>query len=545
MVENKLSEFPSVRPVWVLTGPDDFLIVQQAANSIAIPVIGGEFASIFPNFNAADASALFIQFDLLRANLSGIERSFRLQENKLSFPLVVLQRSDLVTTKDVRELTATFGNVSFLQPPLHEGLVTAALVGAMRADERRRNAQSADQQFREALARERARAAELDAIMEAVPVATFISRDPECRTVVGSRMTYDLFQRPFGSNLSRSALDGESPSNFRVMKNGREIPAHELPGQVAARSGRAVFDSEFDIAFDDGRCRTLFGNAVPLHNEDGTKRGAVAGFLDITERKHLEELLRQAHKVEGLGMLAGGIAHHLNNLLTAIMGNASLLLGTRDPFAAECIDNVLAASDKAAGLVNQLLAYSGNTRFNPRCLDVSRAVAELRDAGKLAVPAHVQLEFALGENLGAAQLDPELFSEILTNLILNACEAIEASAAGKVTVTTFARRAERAFTDNVGQKMGPGRYICLEVTDTGMGIDSSTLARIFDPFYSTKFLGRGLGLAAVAGALRVQDSAITVKTSAGAGSAFCVFFPAAPAADEWNESLMQTSGRLV
>ena len=122
----------------------------------------------------------------------------------------------------------------------------------------------AEEALRESEERERQRAAELQAIMEAVPAAVFIALDPECRSIFGSRCTYDLFRMPPGSNLSQSAPEGERPAHFRIMKDGAEIPPEEIPLQRAAATGRPVQQFEFDLVFSDGTLRHLLGNAVPL-----------------------------------------------------------------------------------------------------------------------------------------------------------------------------------------------------------------------------------------------------------------------------------------
>jgi PAS domain S-box-containing protein len=140
-----------------------------------------------------------------------------------------------------------------------------------------------------------ARAEELSAILDAAPGMTLIARDPACRVMTGGRVAYDLLRRPYGSNLSKSASEGEVPSNFRVYRNGRELSAKELPVQRAATTGREVRDSELTIVFANGDSRDFLGNAAPLLNDDGTVRGAVGVFVDITERKLAERSTRKLY----------------------------------------------------------------------------------------------------------------------------------------------------------------------------------------------------------------------------------------------------------
>jgi len=152
----------------------------------------------------------------------------------------------------------------------------------------------AEESLRESEIRERARAAEFEALMEAAPVGIFVSKDTECRSMSGNRAAYDLLRRPRGSNLSKSGPEGEKPVNFRAMKDGKEIPLPELPMQKSAASGKAVRDHEMDFVFEDGVTVNILGNAVPLLDESGRPRGAVGTFLDITERKRAEDALRES-----------------------------------------------------------------------------------------------------------------------------------------------------------------------------------------------------------------------------------------------------------
>lgn len=152
----------------------------------------------------------------------------------------------------------------------------------------------AEEALRASEERERARAEELQAILDTTPSVIWLARDPECRMISGNRAAYELLRQPLGSNLSKSALEGERPENFRAMKDGREIPVEELPVQRAA-AGETVRDYEFDLIFEDGDVRHVLGDAVPLLDEAGRPRGAVAAFRDLTERKQAEAALHRAH----------------------------------------------------------------------------------------------------------------------------------------------------------------------------------------------------------------------------------------------------------
>jgi signal transduction histidine kinase/CheY-like chemotaxis protein len=311
------------------------------------------------------------------------------------------------------------------------------------------------------------------------------------------------------------------------MKNGRDIPLPEMPLDKAIATGRPVRDYEFDMVLNDGTTYTMLGHAVPLRGEDGRTTGAVGAFLDVSDRMRAEERMRQTQKLESLGLLAGGIAHDFNNLLTGIMGNASMILDNAAPDIADSIREVIASAERAAHLTRQLLAYSGKGQFVVRDLDISQAVQEIASLIQFSVPKSVDLALTLQRRIPRVRMDPGHLQQILMNLVINAGEAIGEGHSGKVTVATSMADVEQPFLDAIGEEVPSGRYVCVEVEDTGGGIEESQRAKIFDPFFTTKFTGRGLGLAAVAGILRLQKGGITVESAPGRGSSFRVFLPAA------------------
>ena len=154
----------------------------------------------------------------------------------------------------------------------------------------------AEEAWRESEQKEQARAAQIEALMEAAPISILMSEDSECRGMSGNRAAYELLRRPRGSNLSKSGPENEKPVNFRALKDGKEIPLAELPMQQAAATGWAVRDHEMDFVFEDGAVVNVLGNVVPLLDENGHPRGAVGCFLDITARKRTEEALRASEQ---------------------------------------------------------------------------------------------------------------------------------------------------------------------------------------------------------------------------------------------------------
>lgn len=266
--------------------------------------------------------------------------------------------------------------------------------------------------------------------------------------------------------------------------------------------------------------------------EHGGTQLALALVTDITERKKAEEHFRQAQKLESIGMLAGGIAHDFNNLLVGVIGSASLaqdLLPPGSP-AAELLDEVVKTGEQAAHLTRQMLAYAGKGQFVVELLNLSNLLPEMTGLVQPSISKKIALHLDLDSDLPPIEADRGQMQQVFMNLVLNAAEAID-SDAGMVSVKTGVQDVDEPYIRrNLETELSPGRYVLLEVRDTGCGMDDATRARIFDPFFSTKFQGRGLGLAAVAGIVRGHKGAISVSSVPGNGACFTVLFPAAEGA---------------
>jgi PAS domain S-box-containing protein len=387
----------------------------------------------------------------------------------------------------------------------------------------------AEEALRLSESRERARAAELEALMDAAPAAIFVAREVDCLHMSGNRAAYDLLRRRPGKNLSKSAPDDEKPTNFRAMKDGIEIPLHDLPIQKAAATGQPVRKHEMEFVFEDGSSINVLGDAVPTLGEDGRPQGAVGVFFDITELKRAEVRLRDAQKLESLGLLAGGVAHDFNNLLVGVIGNASLAQEMLPPDheAVELLEGVTKAGEQAAHLTRQMLAYSGKGKFLVEALNLSALIPEMTGLVRPSISKKVSLYLDLAEDLPPIEADRGQVQQVFMNLALNAAEAI-GSHDGLISIRTRTQDVDDGYLrlHPEGAALRPGRCVCLEVRDTGCGMDEATKAKIFDPFFTTKFTGRGLGLAAVAGILRGHKGAILVDSAPGKGSCFTVLFPA-------------------
>ncbi len=286
---------------------------------------------------------------------------------------------------------------------------------------------------------------------------------------------------------------------------------------------------ESTITTQTGESR-IFEYAInAVRNKQGQITMLVATSREITERKRAEEALRHTQKIESLGILAGGVAHDFNNLLVAMLGQTSLALTKLPPShnAYAHIEKAVKAAERASELTKQLLAYSGRGQFAIKSLNINTLILENQHLLDIALPPHGALTLHLGDNLPLIDADPGQIQQVVMNLILNAAEALETQT-GHIIVETTVKditAEDEVYWLRTNQHLTPGAYVSFTVTDNGAGMDAETLARIFDPFYTTKFTGRGLGLAAVLGIVRGHQGGLRVSSQPLVGTTFELVFP--------------------
>ncbi len=285
---------------------------------------------------------------------------------------------------------------------------------------------------------------------------------------------------------------------------------------------------DFGLVSRDGK--QLQTEVIANIYSETDRRSIQLNVRDLTERKRFERELQHTQKLESLGLLAGGIAHDCNNLLTGILGNASLALAdtpVEDPVR-KYLRDVIGAAERAAFLTAQMLAYAGKGRFVTQVFDLGESIREISALIATSIPKTVEVNLDLTPGLPPVEADPSQIQQLVMNLIINAAEAILGNQPGRVDVRTGQRdlTEEDVLTTYAADKIVPGTYVSLEVKDTGIGMDENTRARIFDPFFTTKFTGRGLGLAAVQGIVKGHRGVTRVYSRPGLGSSFQILLPA-------------------
>ncbi|MFZ5451166.1 MAG: PAS domain S-box protein [Thermodesulfobacteriota bacterium] len=284
--------------------------------------------------------------------------------------------------------------------------------------------------------------------------------------------------------------------------------------------------SEHRIHKKTGEVRWIQAINRIICDADG-KASYISGvFFDITQRKELEDQLLKAQKMEAIGILAGGLAHDFNNLLTAVMGYSEIIMmGLRkeDPFYLY-VEEIIKAVNRGAALTNQLLAFSRKQILQPRVINLNNVVIDMEKMLRRLIGEDIELVTFIDQDLGLVKADPGQIEQIIMNLAVNARDAMPHG--GKLTVETANAYLDETYArTHVG--VTPGPYVMLAVSDNGIGMDAETMARIFEPFYTTKESGKGtgLGLATIYGIVKQSGGHIWAYSEPGLGTAFKVYLP--------------------
>jgi signal transduction histidine kinase len=293
----------------------------------------------------------------------------------------------------------------------------------------------------------------------------------------------------------------------------------ENPGQHLTHAARRQHK--------DGHWIWLEGTTTNLLH-DAAVRGIVISYRDVTEHRRNQEALMRSQKMEALGTLAGGIAHDFNNLLLAIKGNATLATADlpADHPMQRSLSEIMKANRRATDLVGRIVAFSRQQEPKREVLALAPIIQDVLHLLRATLPAIISIDALLSAETPAVYVDSSQLHQVMVNLVTNAAHAIGAKF-GSIKIATDAANVDASF----GQVLGltPGRYARVSVSDTGCGMNQTTMSRIFDPFFTTKPPGQstGLGLSVVHGIVNAHRGAIRVYSDPGKGSVFHVYLPAA------------------
>ena len=293
------------------------------------------------------------------------------------------------------------------------------------------------------------------------------------------------------------------------------------------QAGERIRDVEVEVLAADGSPVVVEISVTHVTGPDG-EEFSCSVLHDVRERKRVEAQMLQAQKMESLGLMAGGIAHDFNNILMVIMGNADLALSDPDLSATttESIQGIQTASRSAADLCRQMLAYSGHGRKVRETISISDLVQDMMPILRSSVPKTIAIQSNFSKLRPATvNVDVSQLRQIILNLCINASESIEGS--GMVSLSTGVSKVDRDFLASaaMGDEMGEGHYAYLEVSDNGCGMTEETQQRLFEPFFTTKHDGRGLGMAAVFGAVRGHQGAVRIYSVPGRGTTIKTLIP--------------------
>lgn len=384
---------------------------------------------------------------------------------------------------------------------------TGAAIGLLRAD------LSARARVEDELRRANER---WNLIVEQMPLA-FIEFDSKAKVLAWNPAAERTFGYKAADTLGRQGLDMIVPQQLR-----KEIDT--VVQRLLKKSGG--MHSVNENLTKDGRIILCEWFNTPVVDRAGNVVSIISLTQDVTARRSLEQQMQQAQKMEGIGLLAAGIAHDFNNILTIVHGHAELLLGRDDlPLeAVEDIGRIADAADRAATLTRQLLTFSRRQAMFAEPINLNDTVSTTASMLGRILGARIRIDCHLDPDLPVVEADPAMLQQVLTNLAVNARDAMPEG--GTLTLTTQGVKIDRE--DAAGNpEARPGPAVCLSVSDTGMGIEREILPNIFEPFFTTKEVGKGtgLGLAAAHGIVQQHSGWIVVNSTVGKGTCFEIFLP--------------------
>jgi two-component system, cell cycle sensor histidine kinase and response regulator CckA len=370
------------------------------------------------------------------------------------------------------------------------------------------------------------RVAELEGLLRVIPIGIAIADNPDCEVIRINPALSRMLGMEASKVTSYSANDAWRRA-IRVNRDGREISIREGVVQTAADTGQVVEPCEMEVVWPDGRRLIMLASAAPVSDTNGLVRGAVGAFVDITDRRRMDEHLRQVQQMESVGRLAGGVAHEANNQMSVVLGAVHFILEQPDlpESVRDDARHIRRAAERTAAVTSQLLAFSRRQVLRPETLDLNLLVSELKPVLQRAMGEDCVLEWRPDPETGLVRADRGQLEQVFLNLALNARDAMPGP--GQLTIETrpFSLEDRTRLAPDVPVR--PGEYACITIADTGLGMSRETLSHLFEPFYTTKEVGKGtgLGLSTVYGTIKQSGGYVWATSELGEGTTFTILLP--------------------
>ena len=378
----------------------------------------------------------------------------------------------------------------------------------------------------ERLAAERdAEQQKLRTVLEQSPVAVAIIEAPSGRIL----FLNSKFEEIFGYSVGLDHLSSYSEHYYGLHPDGRRIQSEEWPIAQSLRTGQVITGRILEIMHASGRRVQIDANAAPVRDAEGRIIAAVAIFRDVTAERRTERQLRDAQRIQAVGTLAGGVAHEVNNQMTAVLGFGEFVLSAlgADHPQSDDMRQVMRAAERAARVSQQLLAFTRQQVTRPTVVELPELIARLAPVLRQLLGADKYLLTPTAPPLPPISADADQVEQVLINLVANARDATETG--DRISITLAAVTLQSELPAAAAEPVAPGRYVRLTVADTGHGMSPGTLERAFDPFFTTKDVGKGtgLGLSMVYGTLRRHGGYVRATSTLGAGTIMELYWPVA------------------
>ncbi len=450
--------------------------------------------------------------DQLDATLAG-------QPSWSDLPLVILlgAGATLASSRALLSRFARHGNLTLLERPMRTVALTSTVQAALRA--RRRQYEVRDHLSERGIAQaviERSESRYRSLTLTSASIVWISDAD-------GAFLGYgSSWEEYTGQTLSECAgwgwLDAVHPQD-------REATA---AGWQRTLERKQAYYAEYRLMRRDGQYRRVTARGVPVHDADGTLVEWVGACADVEDERKAADHLRQVQRLEALGSLAGGVAHEVNNMMTAVIGFGGFVLQgmAEDHPHRSDVSEMVKAANRAAGITRQLLAFTRQQVLQPTVLDLNSVITDLIRILSGFLGADVELTLRLDPQTGRVRADRGQLEQVIVNLALNARHAIPAG--GRLTLETASVTLDEGYAHrHPGTAFEQGQYAALSVTDTGTGMDATTRARAFEPFFTTKPVGQGtgLGLSTAYGIVKQSGGYIWLYSEPGQGTSVKVYLP--------------------